>query len=90
MAGTWIWPRWPGCAHTELKVGADISLDSDSPEWSWLDWWRHRQSGQGKHGEVQGVNGRLERFSDTVWGSKEDLLEKRTPNQQPIGRLGTR
>lgn len=40
-------------------------------------------------GEVQGVYGRLEKLSDSVWGIKEDLLEKRTPNQQLIGGLGT-
>lgn len=35
-------------------------------------------------------NSKLEELSDSVWAIKEDLLEKIMPNQQPIGRLGTR
>ena len=28
--------RWPGSAHSEPKVEADVALDSDGPEWSGL------------------------------------------------------
>lgn len=56
----------------ELKVRADVSLDSDSPEESWPGWRRHRQRGEGWVGEDPEGNGRPKKLPNSAWvGGKE-------------------